>query len=1043
VVFARPELAGAQAVITAPASNATFTANPCPIAPCTALVPFEVQVSGAPVDSLELVLTPDGGLPRVQPLCRPPDPIEGTPGCPATPFTFQEPHFISVGDWTVVGRVTRGSTVESTPAVSFSVLSSTPPPAGPVQLHEVVPNEGAPAIRVRDASSPAPPGTVAVTDAGTVEIIGENLNTNPFLQVYLSPRPFGEPVLAAGSALDVDDWCLFPVEILDRKTLPAGLSALEVELPEVPLNTPTLCGATPQQFSSPFLKDWRWVVRDPWIRPERIHQWWAIPSPRPGPGHGAPPFRLVKPAYPKIDGFSFANHKTNATYDEFLSVFGNNAYLCVGAFGFCPTRIPDPLYHVLWFPIYVEAVNSTGGSCAGMSATSLLMAREELQPETFEPEVHFPIGLRDPGFANYESTSICTPFCGPSRPSNLWGTIRMNHGVQISREFLGEILETLGEAVFDPNDITSIKGVPEATLQRVAADPQGHVMCFFKPGKGHCVTPYRVEGNRIWIYDNNHPQGVLKRYIDIVDGDYDYPERTGEPNHGNAIIAFPIGIWKQGRHLLGLGDLTGFGGIRFLQMLAFGSADMLVTNDAGGRWGWEDDDTFTDALFGAVSIAPLGPSDEDVRQMPLLLAMNQPAPAVQISADGGHYYFQTSEGRLSLQIEGADAQAGDKDRLQLVYREQALAEAEFTPQRRASHVVARAGIAMADRESAVFHWLGLDVAGNRSVRFGADPDARAALYRNDTGVATHHTLLLDHASGPAGSHGRALYGPFEVPHGAAHRVVLVDWPDVTRVRSEFDFDADGIADWQETIEGRALEAPADPGASADLSIEKTVTAAEISPGDQVTYTIVVRNSGPGVATGVRLADALPAHGQASLPLTSQGTCGIEASGIACTLGTLAPGEWATVTYVVTPTAPGALANSASVSSREFDPDWTDNTAVAIVAVRAQVDIRPGNPQNPINLRSGGVVPIAILGTAGFDAGGIDIASLRFGPGSAPARLQGARVQDVNRDGQADLVVNVQVEGSGLSGGDTQACVEGLTRNGRAFRGCDVVRVVPR
>jgi uncharacterized repeat protein (TIGR01451 family) len=1041
--LALPQMSWAQAAITSPAQNASFPAEPCPVAPCTAEVPLSVTVSGPPVDTMELRLTPDTGLPQNLPLCRPPDPIEGTPGCPATPFVFDDTLFVRPGLWTAVVELTRDGAVETTAPVTFRVLAPTLAPAGPVQLFGVVPNEGAPAIRVRDASSPPPPGTVALTTPETVMIVGENLDTNPFLQVYLAPRPFGEPVLAAGSALDVDEWCLFPVEIVDRTALAGGGSALEVELPEIPLVTPTVCGATPQQFSSPFLKDWRFVIRDPWIRPERIHEWWAIPSPRPGPGHDAPPFRLVKPAYPKIDGFSFVNHKTNATYDEFLSVFGNNAYLCVGAFGLCATRVPDPLYHVLWFPIYREAVNSTGGSCAGMSATSLLMAREELQPETFEPDVHFPIGLFDPGFANYESTSICTPFCGPSRPSNLWGTIRMNHGVQISREFLGEILETLGEAVFDPNDITSVKGVPEATLQRVAADPRGYVMCFFKPGKGHCVTPDRVEGNRIWIYDNNHPQGVKKRYIDIIDGDYHYPERDGEPNHGNAIIAFPIEIWKQGRHLLGLGDLTGFGGIRFLQMLAFGSADMIATNEAGGRWGWEDDDTFTDALFGAVSIGPLGPPEADVRQMPLLLAMNQPAPAVQINADGGQYYFHASEGRLSLQIEGGDAQAGDKDRLQLFYREQALAEAEFTPQRRANHFVARAGLAIAESESAVFHWLGADVPASRTVSFGGDPDARAATYRNDTGAATHHTLMLDFGSGPAGLHGRMLYGPFEIPHGASHRVVLSNWPDVTQVRSEIDFDGDGTPDREELVTGRPLVVPDGLAASADVSIEKTVAPGEISPGEQVTYTIVVRNGGPAAATGVRLADALPAHGQAALPATTQGTCAIEASGVACDVGVLGVGDSAVVTYVVTPTAPGALANGASVSSREFDPDWTDNTAVAVADVRAGVDIRPGNASNPINLRSGGVVPIAILGTAGFDAAEIGMATLRWGPGGAPARLQGSHLQDVNRDGHADLVTHFTVQGSGLTAGDTQACVQGMTRSGRGFRGCDAVRVVPR
>jgi len=79
------------------------------------------------------------------------------------------------------------------------------------------------------------------------------------------------------------------------------------------------------------------------------------------------------------------------------------------------------------------------------------------------------------GVARYADTNFCAPICSPPKPANLWATIRMNHGVQISREFLLEMLDSLGEAIFDPDDITSIKGVSNASLDRVRADPQGYV----------------------------------------------------------------------------------------------------------------------------------------------------------------------------------------------------------------------------------------------------------------------------------------------------------------------------------------------------------------------------------------------------------------------------------------------------------------------------------------------------------------------------------------------------------------------------------------
>src|SRR5690606_8279907 len=143
---------------------------------------------------------------------------------------------------------------------------------------------------------------------------------------------------------------------------------------------------------------------------------------------------------------------------------------------------------------------STGGSCNGMASTSLRFAREELQPEDFNVAVHYAAGFDVPDDpATYEDSNFCTPVCSPPKPDNLWATIRMNHGVQISSEFLLEIIDTLGEAIFDPNDVTSIKGIPNATLERVRDNPLGYVICFFQPGKGHCVTPYRVDGNRIYI----------------------------------------------------------------------------------------------------------------------------------------------------------------------------------------------------------------------------------------------------------------------------------------------------------------------------------------------------------------------------------------------------------------------------------------------------------------------------------------------------------------------------------------------------------------
>jgi len=924
-LFTPLNLTTAGVTILSPDDGSVENADLCPVAPCTKEFTFEVEVLGAPVDSVVLEFTPEGQTSHESKICEY-DPIENYPACPDPPQVFSHMVPLHEGRWIVVARVTRGTSVESSTPIHLEVLPPTDTQPGPVSLSEVVPNRGVPRILIRDSS----PGVSRIsTEPDSVKIIGTNLNDNSFLEVYVAPIPYGEASLPPESGLPTADWCLFEATILKRGLLSGGESYLEVEIPELPRETSITCGVTPGPVGSIFTMNWRWVIRDPWIRDQREHEWWAIPSPRTVAWHDSPPFKMVKPAYPLINGFGFKNTATIPTYNEFLTVYGNNAYICVGALGVCLTRIPDPLYHLLWWPIYDQVVRSTGGSCNGMSSTSLLMAREELQTEDFNPAVHYPVGFDVPGYPSaYKDTNFCTPFCSPPKPDNLWATIRMNHGVQISWEFIMEVIETLGEAIFDPNDITSIKGVPNATLARVKSAPQDYVVCFFQVGSGHCVTPYRVDSNKIYIYDNNAVKDV-SRYIEIVDGDYNYPARRSEPNHGNAIMAFPIDIWKNGRRLPGLGDLLLYirgEVIDFLYMIAVGSGDMIVTNDAGGRWGWEEDGSFTDEMFGAVSIAPLGEQDAGNRVMPLLIAMNQPAPTVRIHADGGRYVYHTGAGGLLFQLE-ANALSGDEDRIRLGYTGGDLYSFDFTPQRDTSQFVPRIGLAIEEEESALFHWLGLDVPGGQSVGFSADKQDPAVTYNNDTGDTTRHMLALDYGSGSANSFGRMMYGPFEVPAGASQRVVLKEWPKVTEVVSEMDIDGDGTPDHTEIVSGRSAPPPLEQGVSTDLSVLAKVDAESVSQGEKVTYNVIVANAGPDDATEVMLVDTLPSGVSISSVTITKGTC-VGTSGLSCKLGDLKSGEEAVVTYVVTPDFSGSLTDSFIVSGNEGDPDLTNNTSVA-------------------------------------------------------------------------------------------------------------------
>ncbi len=222
-------------------------------------------------------------------------------------------------------------------------------------------------------------------------------------------------------------------------------------------------------------------------------------------------------------------------------------------------------------------------------------------------------------------------------------------------------------------------------------------------------------------------------------------------------------------------------------------------------------------------------------------------------------------------------------------------------------------------------------------------------------------------------------------------------------------------------------------AEAELGITKSVAPSPLTPGDDLTYTVIVTNNGPSPAIGARVIDTIPdaVRGPTwTCSITGGGACAA-ASGNGYLLDTtvdLQPGAIATflINATLDTQARGSLENIATVRrpNDNTDPDPTNNTARSSVPIVAQADLEltklisalpPGNVAGPVEftleLRNRGPADADLVGVTDQLPVGLSLIAALPSKGTYTAATGIWAVGTLARDEVATLVLRTNWNGA--------------------------------
>ena len=163
--------------------------------------------------------------------------------------------------------------------------------------------------------------------------------------------------------------------------------------------------------------------------------------------------------------------------------------------------------------------------------------------------------------------------------------------------------------------------------------------------------------------------------------------------------------------------------------------------------------------------------------------------------------------------------------------------------------------------------------------------------------------------------------------------------------------------------------------TADISVIARDLSDPVAVFDELAYAITVTNDGPSQATGLVLENTLPANVTFGSAVPSQGSCIHLAGTVTCSLGALDSGASVSIAIVVSPTAAAGgttIANTATVSANEIDPDPDNNSTIEATTVspKAALSVTQSDTRDPVVVGEAFTVTVRVVNHGPLQATGV-------------------------------------------------------------------------